>query len=396
MSIERPFLHLSLNEPNPIAPMQDYRHVEPEALAADPSFQRWQLFQNPDDSVFWNEWVQQNPDKEKLIERAVYLLKTISSAYQPRLGAEAHLTDEEVQVEIRQLHRAIQETDDRPVRWFQLTPVRYGMAASLLILLGLFGWNLYGPVQEKQPVTYQELVASAVNPLSEVVNVTRKTVQINLPDRSTVTLYPKSRVSYDKRFAGLKREVYLSGKAYFNVTKDPSKPFYVYAANLVTKVLGTSFIVQAYEGDRQMKVVVRTGRVSVSTPNREGVVSPKGTGPVADVVLTPNQQIIVSSTETRLVKTAKSLIAEPVQLDLTTQKQPLTFKRTPIADVFAALGQSYGIKIIFDEEVMKNCYLTASLADEPLFDKLDLVCRTINAHYEQVDGSVVIASKGCN
>ncbi len=376
--------------------MQDYRHVEPEALAADPSFQRWQLFQNPNDEAFWNEWIRQNPDQEKLVEKAAFLLKTVSNAYQPRLGENASITDQEVQAEIRQLHRAIQETDDSRVKWFQLTPVRYGMAASVLILLGLFGWNLYRPVNLKQPVTYQELVATAANPLSEVINVTGKTVQISLPDRSTVTLYPKSRVSYDKRFTGLKREVYLSGKAYFNVTKDPSKPFYVYAANLVTRVLGTSFIVQAYEGDRQMKVVVRTGRVSVSTPNREGGIRPKGTGSVADVVLTPNQQIIVSSTETRVVQRIKSLVAEPVELDQTAQKQPLRFKRTPIADVFAALGQLYGIEIIFDAELMKNCYLTASLADEPLFDKLDLICHTINARYEQVDGTIVIASKGCN
>ena len=376
--------------------MQDYRHVEPEALAADPSFQRWQLFQNPDDGAFWNEWVRQNPDQEKLVEKAAYLLKTVSSAYEPGLSHDAHLTDQEVAAEIRQLHWTIQQTDDSRVRWFQLIPVRYGMAASLLVLLGLFGWNLYDPIRSKQPVTYQELVDTAPNPLSEVVNVTGKTVQINLPDKSTVTLYPKSRVSYDKRFTGVKREVYLSGKAYFNVTKNPSKPFYVYAASLVTRVLGTSFIVQAYEGDRQMKVVVRTGRVSVSTPNREGVVNPKGVSAVADVVLTPNQQIIVSSTETRVVKSAKSLVAEPVQLDQPTQKQSLTFKRTPIVDVFAALGQSYGIKIIFDEEVMKNCYLTASLSDEPLFDKLDLICHTINARYEQVDGSIVITSKGCN
>ena len=376
--------------------MQDYRHIEPEALAADPSFQRWQLFQNPDDGAFWNEWVRQNPDQETLVAKAAYLLKAVSSAYEPQSGDDTHLTDEEVQIEIRQLHRAIQETDDSRVKWFQLTPVRYGMAASLLILLGLFGWNLYRLTGPKQPVTYQELVASAVNPLSEIVNVTRKTVQISLPDRSTVTLYPKSRIGYDKRFAGVKREVYLSGKAYFNVTKNPSKPFYVYAPNLVTRVLGTSFIVQAYEGDRQMKVVVRTGRVSVSTPNREGIVSPKGAGPVADVVLTPNQQIVVSTTETRLVKGAKSLVAEPVPLDQPTQKQPLTFKRTPIANVFAALGQSYGITIVFDEAVMKNCYLTASLSDEPMFDKLDLICRTINARYEQVDGTVVITSNGCN
>lgn len=373
--------------------MQDYRRFEPEALAADPSFQRWQLFQDPADGAFWTDWVRRNPGQEELVEKATHLLKTVSRTYEQRLGEDAPLSDQEVQAEIQRLHRAIHETDDSRTKWYQLTPVRYGMAASLLILLGLFGWHTYQPVPSKQAVTYRALVTSATSPLSEVVNTTNKPLRIDLPDRSTVTLYPSSRISYDKGFPGTKRNVYLSGKAQFNVTKNPSKPFYVYAHELVTKVLGTRFTVQAYEGDKQMKVAVSTGRVSVFVPNRDGVTSPKGISQSAGVVLTPNQQIIFSPTETRLVK---SLVEQPVRLDQPAQKQALTFKRTPIADVFAALSQDYGIRIVFDGALMRTCYLTASLSDEPLFEQLDLICRTVNASYTQSDGAIIISSNGCD
>ena len=44
---------------------------------------------------------------------------------------------------------------------------------------------------------------------------------------------------------------------------------------------------------------------------------------------------------------------------------------------------------------MKECYLTATLPDEPLFEKLQLICNTIDASYEQIDGQVVVHSKGC-
>jgi len=39
--------------------------------------------------------------------------------------------------------------------------------------------------------------------------------------------------------------------------------------------------------------------------------------------------------------------------------------------------------------------LTASLSDEPLFEKINLICKTIGAQYEQLDASIIIDSKGC-
>jgi len=63
--------------------------------------------------------------------------------------------------------------------------------------------------------------------------------------------------------------------------------------------------------------------------------------------------------------------------------------------VFNALTNAYGIEIIYDADVMKNCYLTASLDDEPLFEKLNMICRTLDAQYEQMDGKLIISSKGC-
>ncbi|RYF68529.1 MAG: FecR family protein, partial [Cytophagaceae bacterium] len=275
---------------------------------------------------------------------------------------------------------------------FQFAPARYSMAASILVVLGLFGWYLLHPSTNKTGVTYTDLVAQVTEPLSEVSNTTDAPQRVTLPDQSTIMLYPKSRVSYAPQFAGSKREVYLSGKGFFEVMKNPSKPFYVYANGLVTKVLGTSFTVQAFDEDQQMKVEVRTGRVAVyaqkQLPPRNQPESYKLDG----VVLTPNQQIVYSPARTQLIK---SLIENPVPLEQALPKQILAFKRTPISDVFAALNQAYGIQIVFDEEVMRACYLTASFSNEPLFEKLDLICHTINASYQQVDGTIIISSNGC-
>jgi transmembrane sensor len=371
--------------------MQEYRDLEPEELALDSSFQRWQVDNDPVSSAFWQEWLVQNPDKGELVDKAASLLISLHNTYGQQFSERVPISELEIQEEISRLHDSI-SNPVVPVKWFQFAPIRYGMAASVLLVLGLFGWYLLHQTIRKTGVTYTELVAQVSEPLSEVSNTTNAPKLVSLPDKSTIILYPKSRVSYANQFAGNKREVYLSGKGFFEVVKNPSKPFYVYANGLVTKVLGTSFTVQAFEGATQMKVVVKTGRVAVYAQNQVGPNTKKETYKLEGIVLTPNQQIVFSPDKTQLTK---SLVEKPVLLEQATQKQTIAFKRTPIADVFAAIEQSYGIKIIFDNDVMHACYLTASFADEPLFEKLDLICHTINASYKQVDGTIIISSSGC-
>ncbi|WP_041616342.1 FecR domain-containing protein [Spirosoma linguale] len=374
--------------------MQEYRDMEPEELALDSSFQRWQLSHDPTANSLWEAWLAQNPDKTELVDKAASLLISLHTTYSEHIAERVPISEHEVQEEISRLHMALEDREVPiiAVSWFRSWPVRYGVAASVLVLLGLFGWSQLRPSANKTPETYTELVALAPEPLSEISNSSDKPLQVNLPDKSTITLYPKSRVSYDKQFAGTRREIYLSGKGFFEVVKNPAKPFYVYANGLVTKVLGTSFTVQAYEGAKQMKVVVRTGKVAVFTQKQVAEQPRKETYKLDGIVLTPNQQIVFSTEKTQI---KKSLVDNPVLLEQAPQKQLFTFKRTPIADVFATLEQSYGVPIAFDKDLMRACYLTASFTDEPLFEKLDLICRTINATYKQVDGTIQISSNGC-
>lgn len=374
--------------------MQEYRDLAPEELALDSSFQRWQLDNDPAATAFWQEWLAQHPDKAELVDNAATILLSLHNTYGQQFMGRLPISDREIQDEISRLQHSLNNpaTPVKPVNWFQFAPARYGMAASILVVLGLFGWYLLHPTTSKTGVTYTDLVAQVTEPLSEVSNTTDAPQRVTLPDQSTIMLYPKSRVSYAPQFAGKKREVYLSGKGFFEVMKNPSKPFYVYANGLVTKVLGTSFTVQAFDEDQQMKVVVRTGRVAVYAQKQLPASNQPESYKLDGVVLTPNQQIVYSPARTQLIK---SLIENPVPLEQALPKQTLAFKRTPITDVFAALNQAYGIKIVFDEEVMRACYLTASFSNEPLFEKLDLICHTINASYKQVDGTIIISSNGC-
>lgn len=92
----------------------------------------------------------------------------------------------------------------------------------------------------------------------------RKTVR--LPDGSTITLEPNSRLTYPNEFMGNTREVGLTGEAFFEVKPNHEKPFIVHTAYVMATVLGTSFNVEAY-ANGIAKVVVATGRVKVQTVN---------------------------------------------------------------------------------------------------------------------------------
>lgn len=91
--------------------------------------------------------------------------------------------------------------------------------------------------------------------------------EVMLPDSSYVRLHPNSSLQFPSQF-GKTREVMLSGQAFFDVKRNPEKPFKIQTHELGVEVLGTSFEVQAYEKWQQATVSVVTGKVKVFTQHQ--------------------------------------------------------------------------------------------------------------------------------
>ena len=72
------------------------------------------------------------------------------------------------------------------------------------------------------------------------------------------------------------------------------------------------------------------------------------------------------------------------------------FAETPAADVFKVLEDAYGIHIEFNEGSFANCQFTANLTEESLYDKLDIICKSIEASYQISNGEIQINGRGCN
>jgi ferric-dicitrate binding protein FerR (iron transport regulator) len=242
-----------------------------------------------------------------------------------------------------------------------------------------------------QSINYTDLVGSFnnKNQLIEVKNSQTKPLIITLEDGSKIHLSKNSRISYPIHFDKENRTVFLSGEAFFDITRNPKKPFFVYSNEIITKVLGTSFTIKAFEKDVNVTVSVKTGQVNVYNQRRINVSDPETKG----IILTPNQKGIFNRDTENL---SKALVEKPMPLNtIEIKNYNQSFDEVPVSQVINSLATLYGIKIIYHDEQLSKCIITTRFKNEPLPDKLDLICQLIGGSYKEVDAQIIIESKGC-
>ena len=360
---------------------KNYEKYTLEELITDEDFIRWVKYPTEESEQFFQALIENTPSQAKLIHTARLAVQQLAIASKhdaPVSEIPVIWTDIEDRLTQAQAPRA-----GLQISW------KYWAAAASIILLIMVGFWFNKNAWVKPTSIYTQLTKSSSKPIKEVINTSTGIMPVSMPDGSEVKLQPNSRLSYNESFTGDLREVYLSGEAFFDVKKNAKIPFVVYANGLVTKVLGTSFSIKAFEQDKQVSVNVKTGKVSVYAQQSNQTSDPETKG----VVLTPNQQVIYSKENEQLTRT---LVAKPTILLNTQELQRFSFKNAPVEEIFFALEKAYGVEIIYDKEVMANCRLTTSLTNETLFEKLDIICAALDATYKLIDAQVVITSNGCN
>jgi ferric-dicitrate binding protein FerR (iron transport regulator) len=95
-----------------------------------------------------------------------------------------------------------------------------------------------------------------------------------LPDGSKVWLNASSSLRFPTAFVGKKREVELTGEAYFEVAKNKEMPFYVNVKGMQVEVLGTHFNVNAYADDNSIKTSLLEGSVKIKKGSISGLLKP--------------------------------------------------------------------------------------------------------------------------
>ncbi len=352
--------------------MERYATYTLRDFIQDEAFIGWVKYPDPESTAFWESVKEMYPEQVPIILKASGLVKSLSDYY-PEVPEEAI-------EQVRQIllsHVGTSRTGN--VRGFY----RYAAAAASVVLVAGIGW--WG-LQPSAPSERPEQAVASVMEVDEVKNEGATIREIRLPDGSSVGLHPKSQIRVVME-GDESREVYLEGEAFFKVARDTSKPFYVFANGLVTKVLGTSFKVSACRDGEEVKVEVHTGRVQVYS-GEPGNNNQEEEG----LILAPNQQAVFRKKNLHLTRT---LVEVPKILVSEERLQHFNYVDTPIAQIFEGLEEIYGIHVVYDEETFRGCKLNMSLSDESLFEKLELIAKVINARYNVIDGQVIFKGEGC-
>lgn len=351
------------------------------------SFRQWVLTPDPAADIFWNNWMMRHPEKQALVNEARTIILSLTVQ-------EPVLPDESKNREIQHILHMLKDKPEPSIRKYFNRPGAYRkyqtfmLAALFLIIISAGLYTIFRQNNIPASIPNQELAKQAAGNLLEKLNRSGLPQTVLLPDGSRIVLDKNAGISYPASFNNrFEREVYLTGSAFFDVAKNPSKPFLVYTNGLITKVLGTKFWIHSSDAEKKVSVEVISGMVSVYSFIINNSHEKANGKKINSLILTPNQKANYSGEDKTLVAAIveNPVIVSPRQIDF-------RYEDTPIDSVFKSIQTGYGIEIIYDEKSLSKRTFTATLGAETLYEKMDIICKALGCRYEIIDGKIVVYS----
>jgi transmembrane sensor len=178
------------------------------------------------------------------------------------------------------------------------------------------------------------------------------TSEIALSDGSRVELAPLSRIS--ARFTDESRVIDIeSGEAYFDVAKDPLRPFIVKTDDVQVLAVGTAFNVHKIGG--RVRVTVTEGVVSVSATNMDAAGGGRAQAAVP-VQASAGQQVEYSVVDRRM-----QVAGANVEIATAWRSGMLKFVNEPLGNVVADLNRYTDRKILIEDESLEALPYTGTV-----------------------------------
>lgn len=197
---------------------------------------------------------------------------------------------------------------------------------------------------------------------------------ILLPDSTQVWVNAASTLEFPESFSKNKREVKLTGEAYFDVKNADRIPFIIHTGNVTTRVLGTAFNIKAYPGQPDVIVAVKRGRVQVA--KNEKVIATLESGQRVKVMVSVDLPVI------------KQVKEEDVA-EWTNGK--LMYDSLPLSMIVEDIERTYNVSVHVAGDKLQHEMLTTSFRREigPK-EALEIICLSINARLAVKDGVYTI------
>nr|WP_233173680.1 FecR domain-containing protein [Pedobacter sp. ASV19] len=273
-------------------------------------------------------WIAQNPEHQKQLD-ALFFVWEQSKTMQ-------HRTSIAPEDSLERLKQKVQQNrSDKGIRTLWLKAVA---VVICICAVGLLGRHYYGATEILQ------------------AGSTESTTTATLVDGSVVTLNKNSLLDYPDRFKGNKRVVELKrGEAFFKVSPDKQKPFFIRANRVSIRVVGTSFNVKIK--NETTEVIVETGKVMV-------------TGQKETWTLVPGQKLLLSKNGT-LLEDGKA-----DQLYQYYRSHVFVAKNTPLWRMVEVLNEAYQADIIVPDKNLRQLPLNSTFRNDNLEDILSVIAQT--------------------
>jgi len=199
------------------------------------------------------------------------------------------------------------------------------IAAIVIISLGLgwFGRYLYTDETFSPQSVEMKSVEATKGQLKEIF----------LADGTHVWLNSDSKLSFPSFFDANSRKVELQGEAYFEVTANEEKPFFVTTKNHTVKVIGTHFNICEYQESNIIETTLEEGKVKIITGNI-----------IHDLL--PGEQSSFN-TETSKVRIGKG----DLEVYTTWKEGRYEFNNEKLSKVFQIIERWWDVKINYPEQL---------------------------------------------
>ncbi|MBX2841674.1 MAG: FecR family protein [Flammeovirgaceae bacterium] len=348
-----------------------YKDYNLEEFLNDNFFVEWVINKGTKNSFFWEKWISNHPEKLEVVAKAKAIISSLD--YQ-----EKYERNEKDFIEVLENildNSTASKTSNLNKERRNLGWLKY---AAVIIFLMASGILLWFSISSGPQLTMAE---------SQVIT-TKKTTRgqkmtLILSDGTEVKLNAETKLTYSKGFSTDKREVFLEGEAFFDVSKDSLKPFIIYSGNLSTKVLGTSFNVKAYPDQKQITVAVVTGKVQVikkqeieNAPNAEYF------------NLIPNEALVYEKSNEEFKKSK----VENINAYIAWKNNHIIFKENTFQEIVGVLERFYDVDFDIRKKISmgEKGLFTGEYDNEHLKNILESLSYAGNFKFEIKKSKVII------
>lgn len=334
----------------------DYTLFNAEDFAADESFNAYYLKTDATAMAFWAKWISLHAEKLDEIYNAEQLLAALY----------LRLDEEDLQSAFSKFDDFLQ-SETAPDQFYEkekpafFNVKKWATTGAFAIFLLIAGFYLK-QLSDQKPVVY-----------SSYFNGYGKTTLLTLSDGTKITLNSNTTLIYPKSFTANTREVELIGEAFFEVTKDKSRPFSVKTKGTKTTVLGTKFNISAYAINEQTKIALVEGKVLAEANAGKD-----------KITLKPLEMATFSAN-------AKTLTLSHFNLtEITGWKSGLmVFNHASFAEIAAKFQNSYGIALLDQSNTTKWSF-SAQFNKADYLTVIKSICFSKNLKFKQTNNTITI------